>query len=57
MTDLILESSAFKNGEQIPKKYGYKNSNVNPPLTIKGIPKDTKSLVLIMDDPDAVGAV
>ncbi|PIN97293.1 MAG: YbhB/YbcL family Raf kinase inhibitor-like protein, partial [Nitrosopumilus sp. CG10_big_fil_rev_8_21_14_0_10_33_7] len=38
MTDLILESAAFKNGEQIPKKYGYKNTNINPPLTIKGIP-------------------
>ena len=57
MTDLILESAAFKNGEQIPKKYGYKNTNINPPLTIKGIPKDTKSLVLVMDDPDAMGAV
>ena len=57
MTNLILESSAFKNGDQIPKKYGYKNSNVNPPLTIRGIPKDTKSLVLIMDDPDAMAAV
>ncbi len=57
MTDLILESTAFKNGEEIPKKYGYKNTNINPPLTIKGIPKDAKSLVLIMDDPDAMGAV
>jgi Raf kinase inhibitor-like YbhB/YbcL family protein len=57
MTNLILESNAFKNGEQIPKKYGYNNDNINPPLTIKGIPKDTKSLVLIMDDPDAMGAV
>ena len=54
---LILESSAFKNGKQIPKKYGYKNSNINPPLTIKGIPQNAKSLVLIMDDPDAMGAV
>ena len=57
MTNLILESNAFKNGGQIPKKYGYKNSNVNPQLTIRGIPKDTKSLVLIMDDPDAMAAV
>lgn len=57
MTQLILESTAFKNGEQIPKKYGYKNTNINPPFTIKGIPKNTKSLVLIMDDPDAMGAV
>jgi len=57
MSSLILESTAFKNGAEIPKKYGYKNSNVNPPLNIKGIPPNTKSLVLIMDDPDAMGAV
>lgn len=57
MSDLILESPAFKNGGEIPKKYGYKNSNINPPLKIKGIPQNTKSLALIMDDPDAMGAV
>ena len=57
MTDFVLESSAFKNGKEIPRKYGYKNSNVSPPLKIKGIPQKTKSLVLIMDDPDAMGAV
>ena len=57
MTDFILESPAFKNDTKIPKKYGYKITNVNPPLKIKGIPKNTKSLVLIMDDPDAMGAV
>ena len=57
MSDFILESSAFKNGNEIPRKYGYKNSNINPPLKIKGIPQNTKSLALIMDDPDAMGAV
>ena len=57
MSNLVLESSAFKNNEKIPKKYGYKNTNINPPLTIKGIPQDTESLVLIMDDPDAMDAV
>ncbi|HET9009491.1 MAG TPA: YbhB/YbcL family Raf kinase inhibitor-like protein [Nitrosarchaeum sp.] len=57
MTNLTLESSAFKNGKEIPRKYGYKNSNINPPLKITGIPQNTKSLVLIMDDPDAMGAV
>jgi len=54
---LILQSPAFKNGAEIPKKYGYKNSNINPPLKIKEIPQNTKSLALIMDDPDAMGAV
>ncbi len=57
MSNFILESDAFKNGEKIPKKYGYKTENVNPPLKIKGVPSTTKSLVLIMDDPDAMGAV
>jgi len=57
MGELTLQSSAFSNGSEIPKKYGYKNDNVNPPLEISGIPQDTQSLVLIMDDPDAQAAV
>ena len=54
---LILESKAFRNGESIPKKYGYKHGNISPPLIINGIPENTQSLVLIMDDPDAMEAV
>ena len=54
---MILESSAFENGGTIPRKYGYKNGNSSPPLKITGIPNEAKSLVLIMDDPDAMGAV
>jgi len=57
MGDLELKSTAFSNGEEIPKKYGYKNDNVNPPLTINGIPPETKSMAIIMDDPDAQAAV
>jgi len=57
MTHFILESSVFKNGEKIPRKYGYKAENINPPLKISGIPRTAKSLALIMDDPDAMGAV
>ena len=57
MGELTLQSTAFSNGEEIPRKYGYKNNNVNPPLKISGIPQNTTSLVLIMDDPDAMGAV
>ncbi len=57
MSELILESSAFSTGGEIPKKYGYKNGNVSPPLKINGLPQETKSLALIMDDPDAMGAV
>ena len=57
MSDLLLESSAFSNGGEIPIKYGYKNGNVSPSLKINGLPQETKSLALIMDDPDAMGAV
>ena len=52
-----VESSAFQNGSEIPRKYGYKKENINPPIIIKEIPDQTKSIALIMDDPDAMGAV
>ncbi|KAF6246678.1 YbhB/YbcL family Raf kinase inhibitor-like protein [Nitrosopumilus sp. b3] len=54
---MILESPAFENGSTIPRKFGYKNGNSSPPLIIREVPEETKSLVLIMDDPDAMGAV
>ena len=52
-----LISSSFENNGVIPKKFGYKNGNISPSLKINNIPQSTKSLVLIMDDPDAFQAV
>ena len=57
MGNLQLTSSAFSHGEEIPRKCGYKNGNEAPPLAINEISEGTKSLALIMDDPDAMGAV
>ena len=57
MSDLSLGSKAFSNNSEIPRKHGYKNGNVSPSLTISDIPDGTQSLVIIMDDPDAMGAV
>ena len=57
MSSMKLTSSGFDFGERIPKKYGYKLGNSSPPLTIEGVPENTISLALIMDDPDAMGAV
>ena len=51
---LKLTSFAFSDGGEIPRECGYKNGNKAPPLTINGIPEGTKSLTLIMDDPDAM---
>jgi Raf kinase inhibitor-like YbhB/YbcL family protein len=50
---LQITSPAFKNGESIPSKYTADGQDINPPLAISGVSMDAKSLVLIMDDPDA----
>lgn len=47
-----LSSSAFKDGGTIPAKYTCDGDNTPPPLTISNIPTGTKSLALIVDDPD-----
>jgi Raf kinase inhibitor-like YbhB/YbcL family protein len=52
--DLRLSSPAFDDGEAIPEQYGYDQENVNPPLEIAGVPEGAPSLVLVVDDPDAV---
>ena len=48
-----IESTAFENNGKIPKQYTCEGEDVSPPLVIKDIPKTAKSLVLIVDDPDA----
>ena len=52
-----LTGGDFSDGGEIPRECGYKNGNKIPPLIISEIPEGTKSLALIMDDPDAMGAV
>jgi Raf kinase inhibitor-like YbhB/YbcL family protein len=52
MKKLSLESPAFENNQLIPAKYTCDGDDVNPPLTIEGIPEGTKTLALIVDDPD-----
>lgn len=53
MEKMVIASPVFENKEFIPSKYACDGEDVNPPLTIEGMPKKTKSLVLIVDDPDA----
>ncbi|OGH24953.1 MAG: hypothetical protein A3B47_02520 [Candidatus Levybacteria bacterium RIFCSPLOWO2_01_FULL_39_24] len=48
-------SSVFENNSKIPSKYTCDGENINPPLSFLEIPTNAKSLVLIMDDPDAPG--
>jgi Raf kinase inhibitor-like YbhB/YbcL family protein len=53
MANLIVKSPVFENNKSIPKKYSCDGEEVNPPLTVEGIPKESKTLALIVEDPDA----
>jgi len=52
MKELSVKSLAFENNKFIPAKYTCDRDDINPPLTIEGIPEGTKTLALIVDDPD-----
>lgn len=52
---MTITSTAFQNNDYIPKEYGLDGRNVNPPLTFSEVPIKAKSLVLIVEDPDAPG--
>ncbi len=50
---IVIESPAFAHGAKIPSKYTCERGDVSPPLSWSGIPRETKSIALICDDPDA----
>ena len=50
---LTIGSTAFTHKGSIPAKYTCDGENVNPSITIEDIPPGTKSLALIVDDPDS----
>jgi len=53
MHTLRLTSPAFKSNGLIPEKYTCDGNDVNPSLHIEDLPKETETLVIIVDDPDA----
>ncbi len=48
-----LESPAFKEGGPIPRRFTCEGKDLSVPLSWSGLPPGTKSVALIMDDPDA----
>ena len=50
-----IESPVFANNQNIPKKYSCDGGDISPSLRIYDVPKVTRSLALVVDDPDAPG--
>ena len=55
--EIQVFSKAFSEGEVIPVQYTCDGDNVSPPLLWGSIPKDTQSLALICEDPDAPSGI
>jgi Raf kinase inhibitor-like YbhB/YbcL family protein len=55
--DIEVLSTAFREGEAIPVQYTCDGANVSPPLRWGGIPKNSQSLALVCEDPDAPSGV
>ncbi len=54
---LSISSPAFANGGDIPSRFTCKGEDINPPLEIHGTPAAARTLVLILEDPDAPGGL
>jgi hypothetical protein len=52
-SNMIVKSSAFENGHPIPLEYSCDGKDISPPLSWEKIPPQTRSLALIVEDPDA----
>jgi len=48
-----LYSNAFSDGSAIPRRFTCEGDDLSPPLEWSGVPEETRSLVLLCDDPDA----
>jgi Raf kinase inhibitor-like YbhB/YbcL family protein len=55
MPDFTLSSSAFEPGAPIPRRHTCDGEDVSPALAWSGVPEGTRSLALVVDDPDAPG--
>jgi Raf kinase inhibitor-like YbhB/YbcL family protein len=55
--EFALESAVFENARAIPSRHTCDGEDVSPPLRWTGLPEATRSLALIVDDPDSPAGV
>jgi Raf kinase inhibitor-like YbhB/YbcL family protein len=53
MAEMALTSTAFGDGEAIPRRHTCEGDDLAPPLAWSGRPPETQSFALVVDDPDA----
>lgn len=53
MAEFALSSDAFAEGAAIPSRHSCDGENTSPPLDWSDVPEGTRSLALVVDDPDA----
>lgn len=53
VVQMKVQSSAFQQGQAIPRRYTCDGEDLSPPLSFSEVPAATKSLAIVMDDPDA----
>lgn len=53
VNNMNISTPAFEQGKPMPARYAYKGQNISPEIRIGNVPANAKSLVLIVDDPDA----
>jgi Raf kinase inhibitor-like YbhB/YbcL family protein len=57
MSDFALESTAFENAQTIPSRHTCEGEDLSPQLRWLNVPEGTRSLALVVDDPDAPAGV
>lgn len=57
MAEFALESDGFQHAQEIPSRHTCDGEDLSPPLRWTNLPDGTRSLALVVDDPDAPGGV
>ena len=55
MQALSVSSPAFQHHTSIPEPYSCEGESISPPISWSGVPEETQSVAVVVDDPDAPG--